>query len=161
MTTSACARTSEVPFGIGLPGFRKKKAQNGPSTAPNRGSPEADATCTTRTCINQQHYGHRNGTNAFSADGYYAVTPRITLTVSYSNTLGTQLEGLQNQLNLASVNGTLAPTRTLTTDQEGDEVSSPAHRLVRNVSFQLTGACHHQSRTRSWLCSDGRVGRRW
>ncbi len=50
-------------------------------------------------------YGHLNGTNAFAADGYYAVTPRTTLTVSYSNTLGTQLEGLQNQLNLASVNG--------------------------------------------------------
>ncbi len=50
-------------------------------------------------------YGHQNGYNAFSANAHYALTARTMLTLSYGSTLGTQLEYLQNQLNLASVNG--------------------------------------------------------
>lgn len=58
-------------------------------------------------------YGHENGFNSFAADGYYALTARTTLTVSYSSTLGTQLQYIQQQLNAAAatsngqfVNGT-------------------------------------------------------
>jgi hypothetical protein len=51
-------------------------------------------------------YGHENGYNSFSVDGHYQATARTLLTVSYGSTLGTQLEYLQNQLNLAATNGT-------------------------------------------------------
>ncbi len=51
-------------------------------------------------------YGHENGYNAFSVDGHYQATPRTLLTVSYDSTLGTQLEYLQSQFNLAATNGT-------------------------------------------------------
>jgi hypothetical protein len=50
-------------------------------------------------------YGHQNGYNSFTANGHYAVTARTVLTVSYGSTLGTQLQNLQNQLNLAASNG--------------------------------------------------------
>ena len=54
-------------------------------------------------------YGHQNGFNSIAADGYYGLTARTLLTLSYGSTLGTQLENLRNQLNLAAVgnNGTL------------------------------------------------------
>ena len=45
-------------------------------------------------------YGHLNGYNSLSVNGRYAITGRTTLTVSYGSTTGTQLENLQNQLNL-------------------------------------------------------------
>jgi uncharacterized protein (PEP-CTERM system associated) len=48
-------------------------------------------------------YGKLNGTNAFQAYGYAAVGNRSTVTLSYSNTVGTQLENLQNQLNAAAI----------------------------------------------------------
>lgn len=59
-------------------------------------------------------YGHHDGYNAFSANGYYAVTARTTLTVSYASTLGTQLENLQGQLNQAatSSSGSLVNAQT-------------------------------------------------
>jgi hypothetical protein len=50
-------------------------------------------------------YGHQNGFNSFSANGYYQATPRTLLNASYGSTLGTQLEFVQNQLNLAANNG--------------------------------------------------------
>lgn len=50
-------------------------------------------------------YGHQNGFNSWAVNGHHALTARTLLTVSYSQTLGTQLEYLQNQLNLASVRG--------------------------------------------------------
>jgi uncharacterized protein (PEP-CTERM system associated) len=50
-------------------------------------------------------YGHQNGYNSFSANGYYQATARTVLTVSYGSTLGTQLELVQNQLNQAANNG--------------------------------------------------------
>jgi uncharacterized protein (PEP-CTERM system associated) len=50
-------------------------------------------------------YGHLDGIDSFSANGYYAITARTTLTGSYGSTVGTQLETLQSQLNLATANG--------------------------------------------------------
>lgn len=47
-------------------------------------------------------YGHQNGSNSLSVNGHYALTSRTLLTVSYGSTLGTQLEQVQNQLNLAT-----------------------------------------------------------
>lgn len=50
-------------------------------------------------------FGHLNGYNSFAANGYYAMTPRTVLTVSYGSSLGTQLENLQSQLGQATTNG--------------------------------------------------------
>jgi hypothetical protein len=59
-------------------------------------------------------YGHLNGFNSLTVDGYYQATARTVLTVSYGSMLGTQLEIVQNQLNLATVsaNGTLVNGQT-------------------------------------------------
>jgi hypothetical protein len=59
-------------------------------------------------------YGHLNGYNSFSAYGHYNLTARTLLTVSYGSTLGTQLQNLQGQLNLATVNsnGSLVNAQT-------------------------------------------------
>jgi uncharacterized protein (PEP-CTERM system associated) len=50
-------------------------------------------------------YGHQNGANAFSANGHYAVTARTLLSFDYSDTVGTQLENIQSQLNSGFING--------------------------------------------------------
>ena len=60
-------------------------------------------------------YGHLNGFNSLSAFGHYELTARTILTVSYGSTLGTQLQNLQGQLNLATVN----PTGSLINAQTG------------------------------------------
>jgi uncharacterized protein (PEP-CTERM system associated) len=49
-------------------------------------------------------YGHLNGFNSLSAYGHYALTARTSVNVSYGTGLGTQLETVQNQLNLATTN---------------------------------------------------------
>jgi hypothetical protein len=49
-------------------------------------------------------YGHNNGTDAANAYGHIAIGGRSQATLSYTNTVGTQLENLQNQLNNSSVN---------------------------------------------------------
>ena len=49
-------------------------------------------------------YGHLNGTNNINVSGYMAIGGRTQLNVSYSNTVGTQLENLQNQLNNSTLN---------------------------------------------------------
>jgi len=49
-------------------------------------------------------YGRQNGTNAFNANGHFAIGGRTLLTMSYANTVGTQLENLQNQLNASTIN---------------------------------------------------------
>ena len=59
-------------------------------------------------------YGHQNGFNAFSADGYYQATAQTRLTVSYGSTLGTQLEYVQNELNQAASNGSGGTVNGLT-----------------------------------------------
>ena len=59
-------------------------------------------------------YGHLNGFNSVTANAYYALTHRTRLSASYGSTLGTQLEYVQNQLNLASAgqNGGLVNAQT-------------------------------------------------
>jgi len=59
-------------------------------------------------------YGHQNGTNAATASARYAVTARTVLTAAYTNGVGTQLEQVANQLNLAAVgnNGNLVNANT-------------------------------------------------
>lgn len=60
-------------------------------------------------------YGRYNGTDAFQANGHIAFTARTTLAFDYSNTVGTQLESLQNQLN----NSVVGPTGQLINAQTG------------------------------------------
>ena len=59
-------------------------------------------------------YGHLNGANDFNASGYIAIGGRTQLSVSYSDTVGTQLENLQNQLNnsVININGQLVNAQT-------------------------------------------------
>jgi hypothetical protein len=59
-------------------------------------------------------YGHQNGYNSISADGHFQATARTLLTASYSSILGTQLEYLQNRLNLGATNGTGVLVNSLT-----------------------------------------------
>jgi hypothetical protein len=59
-------------------------------------------------------YGHHDGFNSLSVDGYYALTARTTLTASYGSTLGTQLETVQTQLNLASIGSLGTPVNAQT-----------------------------------------------
>jgi hypothetical protein len=49
-------------------------------------------------------YGRNNGSNDFNVNGYVGIGGRTQLSVSYSDTIGTQLENLQNQLNNGTVN---------------------------------------------------------
>jgi hypothetical protein len=49
-------------------------------------------------------YGRFNGVNGFQANGHIQLTPRTLFSFDYSNTVGTQLESLQNQLNNSTVN---------------------------------------------------------
>jgi uncharacterized protein (PEP-CTERM system associated) len=68
-------------------------------------------------------YGHLNGYNSLTLNGRYAVTGRSTLTVSYGSTTGTQLENLQNQLNLATTNA----NGTLVNGQNGGQLYGAAN----------------------------------
>jgi hypothetical protein len=49
-------------------------------------------------------YGRFNGTDGFQANGHVALTQRVLFSFDYANTVGTQLESLQNQLNNSAVN---------------------------------------------------------
>lgn len=49
-------------------------------------------------------YGYQNGGNVFNASGYLAFGGHTRVSFDYSNTVGTQLENLQNQLNNSAVN---------------------------------------------------------
>jgi uncharacterized protein (PEP-CTERM system associated) len=59
-------------------------------------------------------YGHQDGFNSLTVNGFYALTARTMLTASYGSMLGTQLQFLQNQLNLegAGPNGTVVNAQT-------------------------------------------------
>ena len=48
-------------------------------------------------------YGHQNGYDSLSADGSLPLSARTLLNLSYGHTLGTHLENLRNQLNLATI----------------------------------------------------------
>ena len=59
-------------------------------------------------------YGHQNGFNSINFNANYALTARTTLSASYYSTVQTQLQQIQSQLNLASINqnGTLVNSQT-------------------------------------------------
>ena len=59
-------------------------------------------------------YGHQQGTNSLTFNGHVQVTPRTTLSASYTDTLGTQLENLQHQLNqgVVGANGSFVNSQT-------------------------------------------------
>ncbi len=59
-------------------------------------------------------YGHEQGVDSLSANGVYQLTARTSVNVNYAETLGTQLQALQNQLALEDINnsGTLVNSRT-------------------------------------------------
>jgi hypothetical protein len=71
-------------------------------------------------------YGHLNGFNSFSAYGRYALTARTAISVSYGTTLGTQLESVQNQLNLATANS----NGTLVNGQTGGQLFGTTNALA-------------------------------
>jgi uncharacterized protein (PEP-CTERM system associated) len=71
-------------------------------------------------------YGHLNGFNSFTANGHYALTARTLVSVSYGTTLGTQLENLQNQFNLATTSG----NGTLVNGQTGGQLFGNTNALA-------------------------------
>ncbi len=80
-------------------------------------------------------YGHLNGFNSLSANGHYALTARTLVSVSYGSTLGTQLETVQNQLNLA----TTGSNGTLVNGQTGGQLFGATNALgVQNGIFRTT-----------------------
>ena len=50
-------------------------------------------------------YGRREGANSLGLSARYAVTARTTVSASYGSTVGTQLQNLQRQLDVAGPNG--------------------------------------------------------
>jgi uncharacterized protein (PEP-CTERM system associated) len=80
-------------------------------------------------------YGHQYGTDAFQANGYLAVGGLSSLTFSYSNTVGTQLENLQNQLNAAAV----SPAGQLVSALNGGQALVATNALgVENGVFRFS-----------------------
>jgi hypothetical protein len=78
-------------------------------------------------------YGHLNGFNSLSVDGHYDLTARTTFNLSYGSTFGTQLQNLQGQLNLATVNS----TGSLVNIQTGGALFSNVNGLgVQNGVFR-------------------------
>jgi len=71
-------------------------------------------------------YGHQNGFNSATVNGHYQATARTLVTVSYASTLGTQLENLRNQLNLAAANG----NGTLVNGQTGGSLFAGSNALA-------------------------------
>lgn len=59
-------------------------------------------------------YGHRDGFDSFQAIGKYALTARTTLTVSYLTGLGTDLQQIEQQLQLTTVNSLGNPVNEIT-----------------------------------------------
>jgi len=79
-------------------------------------------------------YGRQNGANAFEASGRLALTARTILTFSYDNTVGTQLQNLQNQLN----NSAIGQTGALINAQTGGPVFIQGNGLgVQNGVFRF------------------------
>jgi hypothetical protein len=59
-------------------------------------------------------YGHHDGSDSLTFNGHYQLTARTSISASYSDTLGTQLENLQQQLNRGAVssNGSFVNAQT-------------------------------------------------
>jgi hypothetical protein len=70
-------------------------------------------------------YGHLYGFNSVTVNGRYAITGRTTLTASYGSTIGTQLENLQSQINLA----TASSRGTLVNGANGGQLFAGANAL--------------------------------
>lgn len=70
-------------------------------------------------------YGHQDGADSWTVNGFYALTARTSISVSYDTTLGTQLQQLQNQLAASSVSN----NGTLVNSQNGSPVY-PGNNLV-------------------------------
>jgi uncharacterized protein (PEP-CTERM system associated) len=87
-------------------------------------------------------YGHLNGANSVTANGYFAVGGRSLATFSYSDTIGTQLENLQDQLN----NSSIGQTGALISSQTG----GPA-LVATNASPVQAGVFRFKTATASFL----------
>lgn len=71
-------------------------------------------------------YGHQYGTNSLAVTGHYAATARTVLNVSYGTTLGTQLQMVQSQLNLAAAGA----NRSLINAQTGGSLFATTNALA-------------------------------
>jgi hypothetical protein len=91
-------------------------------------------------------YGRFNGIDGFQANGHLALTERTLFSFDYSNTVGTQLESLQNQLN----NSTVGPTGQLINSQTGGP-----NFIATNTLGVQTGVFRYQtlnaSLSTTWL----------
>jgi uncharacterized protein (PEP-CTERM system associated) len=82
-------------------------------------------------------YGHLNGADSFTADGHIEVGGRSLLSFSYNNSVGTQLENLQNQFN----NGVIGPNGQVINFQTGGPSFTATNALgVQNGVFRFKTA---------------------
>ena len=78
-------------------------------------------------------YGHQQGADSLQGDGYYALSPRTSISGSYSTTVGTQLENLQRQLNSAAIGN----AGGLVNGADGSPLFGPTNALaVQNGVFR-------------------------
>jgi hypothetical protein len=86
-------------------------------------------------------YGHQNGVNSITANGHFAIGGFSLLNFSYANTVGTQLENLQNQFD----NAAAGPNGSLINAQTGG-VAFP----TANALGVQTGVFRYNTFTASW-----------
>lgn len=86
-------------------------------------------------------YGHQNGANSLDLSARWAVTGRTTLTASYGSSVGTQLQNLQRQLNLAaaSTSGGLVDAQTGGSLANGTSLLPIQPGVYRFDTFSLNG----------------------
>lgn len=84
-------------------------------------------------------YGRQQGADAFNLNANYLLTARTSISASYSNTVGTQLQNLQRQLDLAGSNGNggLVNGRTQGALFNGSNLLSVQPGVYRFSSFSL------------------------
>jgi hypothetical protein len=84
-------------------------------------------------------YGHQQGADSTSVNGYYLLTARTSLNVSYAEQLGTELQSLETQLSQADINnsGTLVNSRTGAPLNSNNNVVGSPSQLYRSTSAQI------------------------
>jgi uncharacterized protein (PEP-CTERM system associated) len=85
-------------------------------------------------------YGHQNGADNLNVNGLYTLTARTSISVSYVNELGTQLQQVQNQLAAADINnaGSLINSRTGAPLSVGNNLLGTQNELYRSHTATVT-----------------------
>jgi len=86
-------------------------------------------------------YGHQQGANSPDIRGYYQITPRSRVSVSYTTQLATNIQQIENQLALTSFDqfGNAVDVQTGAPLFLGNGLLSTQNALFRTHSLSLTG----------------------